>query len=97
MLSAIPGLTPEAVALVLRWRAQGQRVNDFTTLASALDPRSRARLVAATPALLAATSMDTREVLVTSVATQDGVERARMEAVMIKDNGVRIGWRRNLP
>ena len=97
VLLALPGLTPEAVALVLRWRAQGQRVDDFGALANALDARSRARLLAATSSLMATTSMDTREVLVTSVALQDGVERARMEAVMIKDNGVRVGWRRSLP
>jgi hypothetical protein len=36
-------------------------------------------------------------VIVTSVALLDGVERARAQALMVRDNGVRIGWRRVSP
>ena len=97
VLLALPGMTPDAVALVLRWRQQGRRVNDVSSLATALPAGARARLLAGMPALLPMVSTDTREVLVTSVALRDGVERARVEALMVKDNGVRIGWRRVSP
>ena len=97
VLHALPGFTPDAVGLVLRWRAQGRRVSDVAGLVAALPSGARAHLLAAMPALLAASAVDTREVIVTSVATHDGVERARMEAVLVRDKGVRIGWRRALP
>lgn len=97
VLLALPGMTPDAVALVLRWRAQGRRVTDVPSLATALPSGARARLLAGMPVLLQMTTTDTREVIVTSVALRDGVERARVEALMVRDNGVRIGWRRVSP
>jgi type II secretory pathway component PulK len=97
VLLALPGMTPDAAALVLRWRRMGRRVDDVASLATALPAGARARLLAGMPALLPMVATDTREVIVTSVALLDGVERARAEALMVRDNGVRIGWRRVSP
>ena len=97
VLLALPGFGDEAAGLVLRWRRQGRRVSDVASLAPALSSVARRRLLAAMPALVPMASVDVREVIVTSVASRDGVARARIEAVMVRDNGVRIGWRRMSP
>lgn len=98
VLIGLPGMGDESVGLVMRYRRQGRRITSLNALAQALSAGGRRRLVEAMPALTAATVLDTREVHVTSIAfSSDGIERARAEAVMVKDNGVRIAWRRISP
>lgn len=98
VLITLPGMTDESVALVMRYRRQGRRVTSLDALAQQLSAGPRRRLVEAMPALSAATVSDTRELFVTSVAfSSDGSERGRAEALMVRDNGVRIAWRRMSP
>ena len=97
VLLALPGMSDQSVALLLRWRAERRRVTDLATLGAALPSQARARLLRAMPALTPLVETETREVLVTSIATRDGVERARAEALMVRDNGVTVGWRRMSP
>ena len=98
VLVALPGMSEEGAAHVLRMRRQGRRVADVTRLATELGPGARKRLLDAYAALVATTSVGTREVYVTSVARDlGGVERARVEALVVMDAGARIVWRRVSP
>lgn len=98
VLITLPGMSQESVDLVMRQRRRGHRIANVSTLTQQLSVGARRRLTEALPALMAASVLDTREVIVTSIASSlDGIERARAEALMVKDNGVAIAWRRISP
>ena len=97
VLLTLPGMSEESVALVMRDRRRGRRITSLSTFAQELSIGARRRLLEALPVLAVTTVLDTREVHVTSIASVDGMERARAEAVMVKDNGVAIAWRRITP
>ena len=98
VLLALPGMTDESVRLVMRYRIAGRRVASVNALAAELSPLARQRLTDALPALLAGTTTDTREVLVTSTASSgDGVARVRAEALLVYDRELRVAWRRTSP
>ena len=97
VLSTLPGMSEESVALVMRDRRRGRRITSLSTFAQQLSTGARRRLLEAMAALMATSVLDTRDVHVTSIAFMDGVERARAEALMVKDNGVAITWRRIAP
>ena len=98
VLITLPGMSQESVDLVMRYRRRGQRITSVSALAQQLPVGARRRLTEDLPALMAASVLDTREVHVTSIAASlDGIERARAEALMVRDNGVAIAWRRISP
>ena len=97
VLITLPGMTSESVALLMRHRRRGG-LRNLNSFAQELSFGARRRLLEALPALVDASVLDTQELHVTSIAsTLDGVERARGEAMMVKDNGVRVAWRRISP
>ena len=98
VLVALPGMGEEAASHVLRLRRQGRRVTDLGRLALELSAGARRRMLDELPALGAATSISAREMMVTSVARDaNGVERARVEALVVMDAGARVAWRRVSP
>ena len=98
VLLALPGMTEEAVAFVLGQRAAGARVTDLDRLAASLSPGARTELRLATPALRNIVGFETREIVVTSEAAQPGGgTRARIDALVSRDAGGRVIWRRASP
>jgi len=72
VLLALPGMTEEAVAVLLRYRRQNRTVGLIADLQRDLSPAARRELAAALPTLLARTTTETREVEVSSEAWLPG-------------------------
>ncbi|HEX6060226.1 MAG TPA: hypothetical protein VFZ11_14550 [Gemmatimonadaceae bacterium] len=98
VLAALPGMSPECVALVLRRRRAGQRIGSPGELAAALSASARERLLRAMPELLerSTSTTDVVEVVVT-VRDAAGVTRERLEALVARDAGPRVVWTRMTP
>jgi len=62
VLLALPGITEEAVAVLLRYRRQRRTIGSITDLERDLSPGVRRELTAELPALLARTTTETREI-----------------------------------
>jgi general secretion pathway protein K len=85
VLLALPGITEEAVAVLLRYRRQGKTLGNVTDLERDLSPGPRAALTVALPALLAQTTTETREVEVTSEGWLPGSPvRGRVTALLVR-------------
>jgi len=88
VLLALPGMTEEAVAVVLRYRRLHRTLNLLTDLQRELSPASRRELAANLPALLGRTTTETREVEVTSEAWLPGSPvRARVTGLLVRSRG----------
>jgi len=72
VLLALPGMTEEAVAVLLRYRRQNRTVGLIADVQRDLSPAARRELAAALPTLLARTTTETREVEVNSEAWLPG-------------------------
>jgi len=99
VLLALPGMTEESATLLIRTRAAGRRVADLDALANALSSGARQRLRVAMPLLRNIVTFETREMLVTSEASQPGaVTHVRMDAVISRNASRNAGggvvWRR---
>ena len=98
VLAALPGLGDEAVAVLLRHRRQGDRISSLQRLAEELSPPAREALLAETPALLARTSFETREVVALSEGWIDGGRvRVEIEGLLVRASSTAfLVWRRVL-
>lgn len=98
VLLTLPGMTEETVALIVRRRRERGSAGELALLASELSPGARQRLLEHVAELTRLTVPDTREVLVTSTARDaTGTVRARIEAIVVREGGVRTVWRRVAP
>ena len=98
VLLTIPGMTEEAVSVVLRHREQRQPVTDLSRFADELSPGARQQLRAALPALQAMVVLETREMHVISEATRPASSaRVRVDAIVSRDDEGRVVWRRVSP
>lgn len=95
VLLALPGFGEEAASAVLALRSQGSRVANLEALANTLSQGARDRMVEALPQLMRAANTYTADLVVTSDAwLPDGIARARVEALVVRDPFVRVVWRR---
>ena len=98
VLLALPGMSEEAVALLLRARSGGRRMTDLNAFVESLSSRARQQLRIAMPVLSTIATLETREMLVSSEAWQPtGTTRVRVDAVISRDAGHRVIWRRVSP
>jgi len=77
VLLALPGMTEEAASFLLRARAARRPVTDLNTFVESLSGGAQQQLRAAMPYLRNVVTLETREMLVTSEASQPG-EAARV-------------------
>lgn len=98
VLLALPGMSEEAVALLLRARSEGGRITDLNAFIESLSPRARQQLRIASPVLSTIVTLETREMVVSSEAWQPGgTTRVRVDALISRDAGHRVTWRRTSP
>lgn len=98
VLLALPGMTEEAAAVLLRYRQQGRRVTDLERFADELSPSARQLLRSALPSLQAITVLDAQEIHVASESwRRGGSARARIDAIISRDEEGRVVWRRVSP
>ena len=98
VLLALPGMSEEAVALLLRARSGGRRMTDLNAFIQSLPSGPRQQLRIAIPALSTIATLETREIVVSSEAWQPtGTTRVRVDAVISRDAGHRVIWRRVSP
>jgi general secretion pathway protein K len=82
VLLALPGMTEEMAALILR-RRQAEPIRDLNPLVAALSPSARSRWVAHTTELAPRITLDTREVLIRSEGWGDpGAPSATVEGLV---------------
>jgi general secretion pathway protein K len=95
VLLALPGMTEEAVAVLLRDR-RARRITSVQDLALRLSPPARAALEADLMPLMARLTFETRELEVTSAAWLDGSPvRAQSEGLLVRSrDAVFLVWRR---
>jgi type II secretory pathway component PulK len=85
VLLALPGITEEAVAVLLRYRRQQRTLGNVTDLERELSPGARGALEGDLATLLAQTTTETREVEVRSYGWIPGSPvRARVTGVMVR-------------
>jgi len=85
VLLALPGMTEEALAVLLRYRRQQRTIGSVTDLERELSAGARRALEAELPALLAQTTTETREVEVTSDGWLPGSPvRARITGLVVR-------------
>jgi general secretion pathway protein K len=96
VLAALPGMTEEAVGVIVRQRRSRGRITDLTALSQELSPGARALFLADFPALLSRTTLETREVEIHSEGwTAGGRVRARVQALMVRSGSTAfLVWRR---
>jgi general secretion pathway protein K len=88
VLIALPGMTDEAIAVLLGLRRQGRRLGNLFELGNALSPGAAAILQAELPNLLSRATMETREVEVLSVGrAEDGVLSVSIHALLVRSGG----------
>jgi general secretion pathway protein K len=88
VLLALPGITEEAVAVLLRYRRQRRALGSISDLERDLSPGARREFSAALPALLARATADTREVEVVSDGWLPGSPvRARATGLFVRSRG----------
>lgn len=96
VLKALPGMTDEAVAVLLRMRRQGTRLAGVQDLAVELSSGARAVMLDNYPRLLQTSTFETREVEVRSEGWLAGNRfRASVEGLLVRGgDGVFLVWRR---
>jgi general secretion pathway protein K len=97
VLAAAPGMSDEAVAVVLRQRAAGQPVRSAQQLQEQLSSAAREMLEHDLPRFLSLVVFETREVAVTSTGWLDGSPvRVRATAVLVRGGSAAImTWRQS--
>jgi general secretion pathway protein K len=95
VLLALPGMSDDAASAIIRARAAGRPLTDFDALASLLSSGARQQLRVAMPQLRNFVTFETREMQVTSVASQPGARtRVQVDAIISRDAGGHVTWRR---
>lgn len=97
VILALPGMTDESVAAILRYRSEGRPIPDLHTLAGQLSSGAARRLTDALPRLNTAVSLRVEEVDVVSEGWSGGGARVRSEALLVRGIGSPYLWRRVLP
>lgn len=98
VLLALPGMTEESVSALLRARSARRPVTDLGRFIESLPAGARQQLRAALPALRNIVTLETREMQVTSEASQPGgPTRVRIDAIVSRDAEDRVIWRRVSP
>jgi hypothetical protein len=98
VLLALPGMTDESVSALLRARAAGRPVTDLSRFIESLPTGARQQLRVALPALRNIVTLETREMQLTSEASQpQGPTRVRIDAIVSRDAEDRVIWRRISP
>ena len=97
VISALPGMSDDLLALILRARRSGAPVGDLLALSADLDPAAQERLRRDLPLLLGRVVGETEEVLVFVEAWIPGAAaKARGTAVVVRTGGsamvVERGW-----
>lgn len=88
VLLALPGMTEEAVAVLLRHRRQRRTIGSIADLERDLSPGARRELTAALPALLARTTPETRELEIVSEGWLPGSPvRVRATGLLVRSRG----------
>jgi len=88
VLLALPGMTEEAVAVLLRYRRQRRTIGSIADLERDLSPRARRELTAELPALLARTTTETRELEIVSEGWLPGSPvRVRATGLLVRSRG----------
>jgi type II secretory pathway component PulK len=95
VLAATPGMSDEAVAVVLRHRATRRPVRSAQQLQEQLSPAARQLMERELPRFLSTVIFDTREVAVMSTGWVDGSPvRVRSTAVLVRGGSAAImTWR----
>jgi general secretion pathway protein K len=99
VLLSIPGITPEAAAVVLRFRRSGQPIRRIQELTDALPPVARQAMQERLAAITRAAIFETRQVLVESEGWVDGSPVHARATALVSWGGtsVAVGWRRIEP
>jgi general secretion pathway protein K len=88
VLLALPGMTEEAVAVLVRYRRQRRTIGSITDLERDLSPGARRELTAALPALLSRTTTETRELEIVSEGWLPGSPvRVRATGLLVRSRG----------
>jgi len=88
VLLALPGMTEEAVAVLLRYRRQRRTIGSIADLERDLSPGARRELTAALPTLLARTTPETRELEIVSEGWLPGSPvRVRATGLLVRSRG----------
>jgi len=88
VLLALPGMTEEAVAVLVRYRRRHQTLANLTDLERDLPPGARNALAAHLPELLGRTTTETRELEVRSVGWVEGSPvRIRITGLFVRARG----------
>ncbi len=96
VLLALPGMSDEAVAVLLRYRRQGRRLGNLFELGQELSPGAERLLVSQLPRLVSRTTVVTHEVEVRSEGwTEGGQLRSEVEGLLVRGGGSAfLVWRR---
>ena len=95
VLLALPGMTEASVTSLLRAREAGRPPADLNELIGLIPSGASAQLRAAIPLLRNIATFETREMLVTSVASQPGaVTHVQVDAIISRNAGGHVTWRR---
>ena len=98
VLLTLPGISEEAVAVILRYRQRGARITDFNHLSEDLSPTGRELLRRSLLALQASAVLEPREIHVASDAWRIGSTlHVRVDAIISRDDEGRVIWRRVSP
>jgi type II secretory pathway component PulK len=81
VLAAVPGLTSEAIGLILRWRAIGQRVTSSDALAASISPPARNVLYGDYQDFLRAATFAPNQLIVTVAAGVHGTQLVAHETL----------------
>jgi hypothetical protein len=84
VLLALPGMTEEVVATLARIKRQGQRLSSVADLGTEVSPHAQETFHEALPILLARTTMETRELTVTSVGLLDSGYEVQVRSQFVR-------------
>ena len=84
VLLALPGITAEVVATLARLKRQGRRLASVADLGAELSPRAQEAFHEALPTLLARTTLETRELTVTSVGLLESGHEVQIRSQFVR-------------
>jgi general secretion pathway protein K len=95
VLLALPGMTEEAASSLLRARAAGRPLTELNELVASVSSGASQQLRVAVPLLRNIVTFETREMQVTSVASQPGAgTRVQVDAIISRNAEGHVTWRR---
>ena len=95
VLLTLPGISEEAVSVILHDRQRGRRVADLNRLAAELSPAARDLMQRSLPALQVAAVLEPRQIHVASDAWRVGSNfHVHIDAIVSRDEEGRVIWSR---